>query len=944
MKEKTISIENSHQNVHNEWPIESTRSIVMHNLGLELDFEGFVTQESIPSTNELLDFINNNKIKKQSQSESSDDQSVGSQSKYTKQELLGKGGMGKVWRVFDQQLRRNMALKTLHETLQKNLEERENFLIEVQISAQLQHPGIVPIYEFFENEGTISFSMREVRGQTLDKVIKGFNYQTRINVWENSEQNWNIRKLISTMKQVCETMHYAHTRGVVHRDLKPQNIMVGEFGEVLIVDWGIAKVDSWSDDETIPNEDKVQVPISSKQLEARTSSISGTPLYMAPEQINSPYLSQDGRCDIFAIGIILFEIITGYKAFSSNYKQIFTTKLSITDCVYTFCIQSILEQNPTLEQRLDTAPKGLIKIVKKCLVPNREARFQSIAQLSKALQDWLDGADKRQKAIDCLKQLKDVSERRMELFINAKKSREEAIEVLEQNGRAEECIKHMESAHQFIKKVRDFDFSTKQTLSIGLLNAPMMSELHDRMVEIEHKEYMRLVLDGEQTQAEFLQRKIQLNLSCLPEKRAQRWQNRFEKAVSFTKMVRKTHGRHVGCVEEKIKLYSLYTHERLVSIVGKAGTGKTHIMLQTLFDRIIDSGDEILYCNVANTFNRDCVAQQFLSSLNMASVEEDVWSHITATLSEIGQVYIAFDNADCNIHTLLEIIPLILSQTTNVTIICSSRVPLNLPQEAILKLEAMQVVDAMMLFLQHACKIDPDFELLQGDHQRLVDIGNMLSSNPMALICVARKLERFSFQRIHHIVCKQKYPDKADALRKALSLTWVSLPTMAKTTMIQLCWLWRSFSMPLVIHSIDTSDFTEYTTSVEALKILVEEKWVEKTTFCSGKFYQVNSSIIDFVEQESKSYSNLSQTKRTFFTNLGEYFVQQIQETTEEKIISFIETNLENMILAVTESPLESAQIICQALLPFFEKYGPKSRGESIVKSLEERIKSEKTT
>ena len=148
-----------------------------------------------------------------------------------------------------------------------------------------QHPGIVPIYEFDEKDGVQFFTMKEIVGKTLKEYMNVYNHPNRKSIWENSAEGWNFRKFISTFIQVAQTLEFAHSRGVVHRDIKPQNIMIGEFGEVLIVDWGMAKVNSWADQNPIRSPDKVVVPLSAGQLQERIQCISGTPLYMPPEQL-----------------------------------------------------------------------------------------------------------------------------------------------------------------------------------------------------------------------------------------------------------------------------------------------------------------------------------------------------------------------------------------------------------------------------------------------------------------------------------------------------------------------------------------------------------------------------------------------------------------------------------------------------------------------------------
>ena len=161
---------------------------------------------------------------------------------------LGEGGMATVWKIQDTQLLRTVALKELrHDKLSSN-RQHESFIVEAQITAQLQHPGIVPIHDIQVNvDGSVHFTMREIQGQTLDNVIHAVHTVSQSS-WSQTPQGWNLRRLIEIIVDLCQTLSYAHMRGIIHQDIKPANIMIGEYGEVLIVDWGVARVLSLYED------------------------------------------------------------------------------------------------------------------------------------------------------------------------------------------------------------------------------------------------------------------------------------------------------------------------------------------------------------------------------------------------------------------------------------------------------------------------------------------------------------------------------------------------------------------------------------------------------------------------------------------------------------------------------------------------------------------------
>ena len=157
--------------------------------------------------------------------------------RYEDRGAIGAGGMGEVRRVYDRVLGRTVAMKLLRWRALHRADLQEMFVAESRVTASLQHPGIVPVHDRgVLPDGRIWYTMTEVRGETLSQLI------ARVHEPEKEAAGWTLRRLLGVFYQVCETMAYVHSRGVVHRDLKPDNIMVGAFNEVLIMDWGIAKV------------------------------------------------------------------------------------------------------------------------------------------------------------------------------------------------------------------------------------------------------------------------------------------------------------------------------------------------------------------------------------------------------------------------------------------------------------------------------------------------------------------------------------------------------------------------------------------------------------------------------------------------------------------------------------------------------------------------------
>ncbi len=280
---------------------------------------------------------------------------------------LGEGGMGEVLRVHDPIFDRLLALKVMRPELAARRDARERFVREARATAALEHPGIVPVHTYgVLPDGRPYFTMRQIRGHTLERVIRALH-----GAEQPEGRPWTRRRALTVFQRICETLAYAHARGTVHRDLKPANVMLGPFGEVLVLDWGLAALG----DDLLTSEP-------ARPDLTRVGAVSGTPRYMAPEQARGDRDAIGPRTDVFALGLMLFELLTGRPAYDERtVEQVMRT-----------AVEGTVRDLPA------HVPPDLADAVRMATAPDPANRPEHAGDLGELIGAWLDGAERRERA------------------------------------------------------------------------------------------------------------------------------------------------------------------------------------------------------------------------------------------------------------------------------------------------------------------------------------------------------------------------------------------------------------------------------------------------------------------------------------------------------------------------------------------------------------------
>lgn len=288
--------------------------------------------------------------------------------RYTNFKTVARGGKCIIQSCRDYYLSRTVAYKALRHEIADDPFEQKRFIREARVTANLQHPNTIPVYELSRDNGShYYFTMKLVEGETLREVL-----ERQAESESDAADGYGLHRMVTILIQIGNALDYAHNHGVVHRDVKPANILMGPFGEVLLLDWGLAKV--WSmEPEELPD-----LPFLSNQDPSLTAQgrLQGTALYMSPEQIEESR-DLDHRADVYSLGVVLYEVLTLKHMFEDETLDTLLEKA-----------KTERPQLPSKRSPERTIPSELEEICMRCLEKDPADRIQTARELVGELRSW----------------------------------------------------------------------------------------------------------------------------------------------------------------------------------------------------------------------------------------------------------------------------------------------------------------------------------------------------------------------------------------------------------------------------------------------------------------------------------------------------------------------------------------------------------------------------
>lgn len=861
--------------------------------------------------------------------------------------MLGSGGMGEVRKVQDPDLKRTLAMKILHRNLINNRRIVSRFVEEAQICAQLQHPNIIPVYEIGElSDGRPYFTMQEIRGTEFQQYITNVHAASDDERWRPASDGTSFRDLIQIFYQVCNTMAYAHSMGVIHRDLKPDNIMIGGFGEVLVVDWGIAKVmgrdyTDW--------QDTVETDRSERGIHAtQAGAIAGTPAFMSPEQAMGDIQNIGVASDIYTLGVILYEILAGRTLYEGQSIEEVLQQVRATEAPDVRDLHLQTTDHEISSAHLTNTnlkhPPRLMEICERAIQRKIEDRFQSSEEIASEVRAWLDGAERRDKALKEVESARSTLQKAVENETTSILEWRIADKITTREGRlTEEAWDHWILAHNARSSAHRMRRLHARKLEGALVHAQDLEEAHLALSELRVDDLIRCTAQDDVQSLEIHTHHFQQHLQFLPAEVRDSMESKLQTGLADP--IRTKRAKSGEMVGGRLKSQAITNQikegQRLLTLVGTAGVGKTRLVLEVAH-QLHSHFERIIFCDLTEATDPLGIARVIGRTIQTQLRPKDPLEHLTELLAAQPTLLI-LDKVEQIALDTGQVCDGWLEAIEHLHIICTSRMKVNASQEHIVLIRPLSLLESIELFHRRGAAADARFSLRPDNVELITTVVEKLDRLPLAIELAAARLNILSLDQIvarmnERFSLLRSHKRDGHALQTALDWSWDLLEPWSKAVLSQTSIFRGGFDLAAVNEVVSVEPWAERPAMFDLLVELLENCLIRKDKTDDGTVrYSMLESIrayasdklltpdtIEYNMSGPAAKTSAEQRHAKYFGRMGNtQFLKKLDQPGSSDGWESVFLELDNLVVAIEYGDASSAPQCCLAAMKILGMRGP---------------------
>ena len=812
--------------------------------------------------------------------------------RYEDIELLGRGGMGEVRKVRDRYLNRFVAMKIVQFNVLRSSDGLNRFIEEARVNAQLQHPNIVPVHDIgVLEDGRYYFTMKEIKGRELSDII--------YDVYHSVPGAPTLYQLMTIFHTVVDTIAFAHSHGVLHRDVKPSNIFIGDFGEVLVLDWGIAKFI-----HSMTHEKNSIVSIQPNST--LYGNVSGTPIYMSPEQAEGG-IDLDERSDIYSLGAILYEILSGRPPYMGDTAEHILLKVRNEEppSLELFSPTS-LRNSGTLhnKKRPYPIPTELIEICNQSMYREKNRRYSTAKELANLIQNWLMGLQKKRKAEGAFSKAQTILQ-------EIEKKKRDNIK------REEKCTQYFSSTKTKEDAWKIWTIYSEEKIQIKILWRKYKEQLehtlfHSHNYQPAHVHIIRVLSE------EYNQASQQKDTHALHRIKSQ--YNKHKRLIVDHTEIPQTYSSNINSnihvplmigrkKEKEDILFALKKNTRIIGVVGYVGIGKK-LFIQHIQQHV--KKKRVLFCSLQNVRDKSEFWQKLSVSLNLQTQSSTPVQEISSFLNSQETILILCD-LDGYEQVIAQQVQALLNHTSTLTILYTSVQRIDIHQEYILRLSPLSIFESLVFFQQKVQEILPQFTIKKSNQKIVHSICLQLGGLPLAIEIATTHLRTLSLEDLYSKMMKYALhqTQQDQIIQQAFFLSWDRLQTAAQYICVQLLIFPEDASGEALEHILlPTQEFI-----FDVLEILIHHNLVFMDQSTGEKRYGILPSMRSFVRGKETQHILSKKNKEHVLQKRTRYYAEKINRQnriffeSRELSKTNIRFELSNLIDAATDhQSIDSAE------------------------------------